>query len=260
MMTDQDLEKMEARLSGRLDEKALREFEQRLQTDPEWRSQWALFQQMISGIQVAGQQNLRQSIRAASERGRKRRDGATRRFWWGLGLAASIGLLLVVGLLIPGLQQRQWSQLESEYYDNPRQLLLQTLDELESSGFAGKQLQADTPLARGLKALEARRYAEATRLLGQAGQTDPAIQATAHLFLGISYLEQGAYAKAIRAWQDLPAGAPAWVAQEARYQSAWTWAKRPFGARQAKRLLNAIAGDPADPHQASAARLLRQLE
>ncbi len=260
-MKDLDNQELfEAYYAGTLNAAARAGLERQLLEDAVLRKEWELFQEMAVGIEAYGRMRIRQKIREAGQRHRSRQARRKQTLLAGFSLVFFAAVVLIAVGWKAEKNRKLWQMQAQSEASHPMFLLRQTLDDLESKGFAGKTNDTTPQLLQGLQALEKGKYEDAVLLLERTAVKNMEEETLARFFLGHAYLGQSRQVQAIQSWERVPRGAPGGIWEEARYQSALAWAQRPFGQPKAKSILRTIAAEPGNRRRNDAQRLLKKIE
>ena len=245
-------EKMDAYVRQTMTEKEREAFEQELETDPTLRQEWEAFQHLVEGVKAAGDHALKQTIARASSAPRRRRQLTIR---WALAAAGVVALALGIWWLQqPALQDRTFEA----YFTPEKKRLAETLDVLESSGFARPEVSK--ALLGGLKDYEKGDYDQAVAgFLQYLDAAGAGADKAAVFYLGLCYVQQGDYKKAIARLEPLAAQPDISWQPDAEYYLALALLKTRDGKR-ARALFGKIAADSSHTYHDQSAEILEGLK
>jgi tetratricopeptide (TPR) repeat protein len=245
-------DKMDAYVRHAMTEEERKAFEQELETDSTLRKEWEVFQHMVEGAKAAGDHALKQAIARARTAPMQRRLLTLR---WTLAAAAVVVLSLGIWWLQqPAMQDRTFEA----YFTPEKKRLAETLDALESSGFARPEVSKS--LLAGLKDYEKGNYAQASAsLLQYLDIAGAGADGAAVFYLGLCYMEQGDYKKAIAHLEPLAAQIDASWQPDAEFYLALALLKT-RDRKRAGALFEKMTAGSSHPYREKSAEILVNLK
>lgn len=237
-------ERINAYLDGTLDQEAILQLEDQLQTDPEFRILVEEHRKIKQAVKLQERQELRQFLQSIdAESQLKVHSGKN---WLRMGLAACLTLVIGYFLWI-NLGDSRSEKLYEKYYQTYPNLIAPTLrgdrdSSLTSAAFAAYD-QAD--------------FAKAEALFAKLKESEnPDL---ARFFQGICFLELGKPEEALRSFQQVSATSKNPDKTTAQWYEALTYLLLDQQG-QAKSLLTGVKGKPNHPLQPQAQNLWNSLE
>lgn len=203
----QHIDRIDAYLNDLLSEAERAKFEQELAADPSLRREFDLVQDMLGGVELAGDEALKAKIGAAHN------ELATEGFFakpeakivemkpaqWGLrqvlAVAASVLLLVAAGVWWWSKSQGEPAQQVMQYYAAETTKLVTAIDDASAPGLGQDDRPRRTSLAAALKLYQAKSFGEAEKALAAHLQTYPQ-DTISQFYLALSHLELGHYDQA----------------------------------------------------------------
>jgi len=204
-----NIELIEAWLNGQLSEEEKSAFEKRMKEDPDFSKEVEMYQDMMRGIDLAGEERIREASNGI-ERKLESEDffkhnstvrtmtnnTKTKPIGRWLAIAASLLVLVAAATYFFGSSQESSPQMAFEkYYQPDKKNLPEILDRLEAPGLASADKSAADSLAGALELYQKDQYTAARSALGTYLDNHPEDQ-VAKLYMGLSQLQLGEYAKA----------------------------------------------------------------
>ncbi len=237
----QHIDRIDAYLNDVLSEAERAKFEQELATDPALRREFDLVQDMLGGVELAGDEALKAQIGAAHA------ELANEGFFvkpeakviemkpaqWGLRrvLAVAASLLLLVAAGVWWWSESQGStneQVIQQYYAAETTKLATVIDDTSAPGLGQDDRPRRTSLAAALKLYQSKSFGEAEKALASHLQTYPQ-DTISQFYLALSHLELGHYEQAAVLLRPItpetltPGIQPSQATQPADFQYEMTW-------------------------------------
>lgn len=237
----QHIDRIDAYLHDVLSEAERAKFEQELAADPSLRREFDLVQDMLGGVELAGDEALKAQIGAAHN------ELATEGFFakpeakiiemkpaqWGmrrvLAVAASVLLLVAAGVWWWSKSQGDPAQAVAKQYLYAESTKLPTLlDDISAPGLGQDDRPRRSSLAAALKLYQNKSFSEAEKALTVHLQTYPQ-DTISQFYLALSHLELGHYEQAAALLRPItpatltPDARPGQASQALDFQYEMTW-------------------------------------
>ena len=263
----QNLDKIDAYLNDVLSAVERAKFEQELADDPALRREFDLVQDMLGGVELAGDEALKAQIGAAhSELGEEgfftkpearivEMQPARRGLWRILAVAASVLVLVTMGIVWWVKQQSSPAQqVITQYYAAETTKLSTVIDDTAAPGLGQGDRERRTSLTTALKMYQNKAFGEAEKALAAHQQGYPQ-DTIAQFYLALSHIELAHFEQAVALLRPItPAtltadARPGQASQAIDFQYETTW----YLALASSQLPGRVAQD-------STLLLLRKLE
>ncbi len=263
-MKDVDYEKIDRYLEGKMSTEESQDFEEKLKADEALADALALQTDLLKGIALFGDQQLRENIQQAE---RKVTSGETLEkqpktriislfSTRNLAIAASFLILIVAGyfLLRPSNQP---GRLYANYFEMDQTTLENELENLSLLGMGIADRERRDQLKAGLDLVQAAEYDEATTALQDHLKIYPQDEAAIY-FLGLSLMQINSFEEAINVLAPFEANKESDYHEDALWFQALSWLQMKDGTDNAIRLLQQIA-EGSGSNSSMAATLLEEL-
>lgn len=237
----QHIDRIDAYLNDVLSEAERAKFEQELANDPALRQEFDLVQDILGGVELAGDEALKAQIGAAHH------ELATEGFFakpeakivemkpaqWGmrrvLAVAASVLLLVAAGVWWWSNSQGDAGQrIIQQYYAAETTKLATAIDDTSAPGLGQDDRPRRSSLAAALKLYQSRSFGEAEKALETHLQTYPQ-DTISQFYLALSHLELGHFEQATALLRPItpttltPDARPGQASQVLDFQYEITW-------------------------------------
>lgn len=259
-MSEQDYETIYRFFNNELDTAERAAFEERLQAEPELAAEAQFHRALMQGIALTGDEELKAAIAKAAARHEPQTAAAPRKLWVrfpgrrSLAIAASMLLLLLAGYFL--LQDfGSKATLFADFYHPDRVALEEKMDELELVGMAIPEQERRASLKQALELVQQQAYPAAGQSLTEHLDRYPQDDAALY-FLGLSYLEQRQFERAVSAFAQLQALPASPYSERADWYSGLAYLQMAGKEAQAKAQFEAIAATFTHPFVQQATALL----
>lgn len=263
-MNNLDYDKIDRYIEGRMSTEELQDFEQKLKVDETLADAVALQSDLLKGIELFGDQQLRENIQQAEqnytkkESFRKQQKPRVIKLFSirNMAIAASFLILIVASyfLLRPTDQP---GRLYANYFQMDQPALDNEIEELSLIGMGIADRERRDQLKSGLELVQAQQYEEAVTVLRAHLQTYPEDEVAGY-FLGLSLMQTKSFEQAILALAPLEADKESEYNEEATWLQALSWLQLEDGQNNAVQLLEQIA-EESGTYSSQAALLLKDL-
>lgn len=263
-MNDLDYDKIDRYIEGKMSTEELQDFEQKLKVDETLADAVTLQSDLLKGIELFGDQQLRENIQQAERNITNseslREQPKPRRIVLfsirNMAIAASFLVLIVAGFFLfrttdqPGRLYANYFQMDLPALDNE-------IEDLSLLGMGIADRERRDQLKSGLELVQAEQYDEAVKSLREHLQAYPQDEVATY-FLGLSLMQIKSFEEAIRVLAPIESNEVSEYNEDARWFQSLSWLQIKGGKDSAIPLLEQIAGEPG-PHSSQAALLLKDL-
>ncbi|MBK6929883.1 MAG: tetratricopeptide repeat protein [Saprospirales bacterium] len=273
-MNEQYIDTIHRFLNGAMapDERAA--FEAAMANDPALRHDVELERALLAGLEYAGRQGKRQTIRAVHQKLREegffdRNSAGSSPMFFQLS-TTGIKRLVAAAAVFIALAASIWFFLNrntppdagvlfAQYYQAGDEVLRarRIIGSLESHGMAGVQTAPDT-LRMALEQYEAGNYEKALAALKNFLETHPQND-TAQYYTGVVHMSQGRYARAIDLFLPIARSAESPMKGDALWNLGLCYLKMENGLPDARHAFARLAADNNYPNHRGAKAVLEQL-
>ncbi len=263
-MNDLDYDKIDRYIEGKMSTEELQDFEQKLKVDETLSDAVALQSDLLKGIELFGDQQLRENIQQAQHNMNKKeslpKQPKPRRIVLfsvrNMAIAASFLILIVAGyfLLRPTDQP---GRLYANYFQMDQPALENELEELSLIGMGMADRERRDQLKSSLELVQTEQYHEAVTALTEHLNIYPQDEIATY-FLGLSLMQIKSFEEAIRVFAPIETDTESKYHEDARWFQALSWLQMKAGQEKAIQLLEQIAGE-SGPLSSQAALLLKDL-
>lgn len=263
-MNDLDYDKIDRYIEGNMSTEELQDFEQKLKVDETLADAVALQSDLLKGIELFGDQQLKENIQQAEHNMNKKESlpeqPKPRRIVLfsvrNMAIAASFLILIVAGyfLLWPTDQP---GRLYANYFQMDQPALDKELEELSLIGMGMADRERRDQLKSSLELVQAEQYDEAVIALRAHLNAYPQDEVATY-FLGLSLMQTKSFEQAILVLAPVEADKESEYHEDARWFQALSWLQMEGGQDNAIQLLEQIDGE-SGPHSSQAALLLEDL-
>jgi len=239
--------RIEQYLDNTLSEEEVRAFDQQVLTDEAFAEEVRLHQKLRLALEVAGNDQLREELAALGSSLRKDSGGGTspllRQPWLYVGLAAALGIFLLIRGTLPGSTPQSALELYRTFSDVPAMRMVRgnTTDSLMQLAYSAYVMED---------------FSQAKQYFSRILQID-STQILVKFYLGISYLQLDQPQESLAYFKEIPQAHA--YAQHARWYSALAQLKLGDIA-QSEALLTQIVQKNRHYKKAEAEELLRLLK
>ena len=268
---NKDLDLIESWLRG----ESTKEFEDRLDNDPELSKEVDLTSDLIDGINYSHESRIKSKLKAVEEKLdnesffdtetktlKMENNKQSKKRW--VPMAAALALMVAAGMFImnqPTADITNPQNLYADHYKPDTKVLSDVMDRLEAPGLASTKTASDDSLILALKHYQNFDYNAARSNLSKYLDSYPENQ-TARFYMGLTQLQLGNYARSTGYLQPLCSE------QDFPYQDAAKWylsmglsqVDGPDGMSLATKYLNQLASDNKSEYQGNAKAYLQAIK
>ena len=249
----------------------------RLQEDQAFAQEVAFQKDLLTGVEVSGDEDLMAQIKAThadlaekgffevasrksdQEKKSERAVGKVRRLFSvrSIAIAASFLLILAIGyFLFPS--SNNFESVYASHYTSDQATLDDQLDQLSLVGMAIPDKARRESLKAALELFEAGEYTVATSALETHRSTFPEDE-TASYFLGLSLMEEGQFNKAVSTFATLAQKQDSVYQEKAQWYQALSYLRISKGKSQAISLLKDLSEKQDSEFQQAAQQILQEI-
>ena len=242
----------------------LHDFEKKLEKDETLADAVNLQGDLLKGIELFGDQKLREKIQQAEHKMTKRESFREQQkprviklfSVRNMAIAASF-LILIVAAYFLFRPTDQPGRLYANYFQMDQPALDNELEELSLIGMGISDRERRDQLKSGLELIQTGRYEEAVPALRAHLQAYPEDEVAGY-FLGLSLMQTKSFEQAIFVLAPIEGDSESEYNDDARWFQALSWLQIPEGQDNAIQLLEQISG-AFDSYSGQAAQLLKDL-
>jgi hypothetical protein len=260
---------MDRYLRRELDAAEQADFERRLRDDPAFAAEWDAFQDLVTAIELDGEQELRKTIFQVQKKLEAEQFFSTSQttptvmknqsFFRKVMAAAAAIAAIAVAFYLYNLNQKDFTPQQFAQFAKPDTVqVVKILDRLEAAGFASTDKGREDSLARALHLYQDFEFEKARVELVQYCQQYPDDKIGKH-YLGLTLFQQSEYAKASTHLGPLASDAAFELNNMAKWYLAlaYTQFRSAQGFKDARVLMQQLADDADSGYSREAKEYLR---
>jgi TolA-binding protein len=266
-----NLDLMDRCLRREFDAAEQADFERRLRDDPAFAAEWDAFRDLVTAIEIEGEQELRKTIFQVQKKLETEQFFSTdqprptvmknQSFFRKIMAAAAAIAAIAVAFYLYNLNQKEFTPEQFAQFAKPdKEQVVKILDRLEAPGFASPDKGREDSLASALKLYRDDDFEKARVELAQYCEKYPDDKIGKH-YLGLTLFQQGEYAKAAAQLSPLTADASFELRNPAKWYLAlcYTQFRNTQGFKDARALMQQLADDPNSGYATEAKEYIRQI-
>lgn len=260
---------MDRYLRRELDAAEKADFERRLRDDPAFAAEWDAFRDLVTAIEIHGEQELRKTIFQVQKKLEAEQFFSTdqttptvmknQSFFRKIMAAAAAIAAIAVAFYLYNLNQKDFTTEQFSQFAKPDTVqVVKILDRLEAAGFASPDKGREDSLASALRLYQDFEFEKARVELVQYCQNYPDDKIGKH-YLGLTLFQQSEYAKASTHLGPLASDASFELNNMAKWYLAlaYTQFRTAQGFKDAHALMQQLADDPDSGYSREAKEYIR---
>ncbi len=265
------LDLMDRYLRRELDAAEQADFERRLRDDPAFAAEWDAFRDLVTAIELDGEQELRKTIFQVQKKLEAEQFFSTdqpapiimknQSLARKIMAAAAAIAAIAVAFYLYNLNQKDFTPEQFAQFAKPdKEQVVKILDRLEAPGFASPDKGREDSLASALKLYRDENFEKARIELSEFCKKYPDDKIGKH-YLGLTLFQQGEYAKAASQLSPLTSDASFELRNPAKWYLAlcYTQFRTAQGFKDARALMQQLADDPDSGYATEAKEYIRQI-